>query len=138
MKEATILYCDESNLWVMKGTYGERLKNALVISGKSRRELAAELKISVQAIGQTINGGTTAFTAENHERAVRFLRVNGYWLATGEGNPQIQSLEWPFPSIDKNRYSQLTEAQRKAIEEWVAAQLDAFLGKDPSSQIISA
>lgn len=66
--------------------YGDRLKAALVYARKERKELALALEISVQAIGDAINGKTKAFTAENNAKAAAFLRVNPHWLATGEGD----------------------------------------------------
>lgn len=69
--------------------FGTRLTKALALADKSQRELAEELGISVQAVGQVIAGKTKAMTAENTARAARFLRVDHLWLATGEGKPQV-------------------------------------------------
>lgn len=69
-------------------TYGKRLESALTASGKSRKELAAALGVSPQAVGMVITGagGVDRYlSAEGSARAARFLRVDGYWLATGEG-----------------------------------------------------
>ncbi len=67
-------------------TYGDRLNDALQQSGKGRRELASSIGISVQAVGDVINGKTKALTAENNANAARFLSVNPSWLATGKGH----------------------------------------------------
>ena len=76
----------------MATTFGERLATSLKHSGKSRAQLAkvlrspsGELGISTSAVGQVINGGSNAMTAENTLRASRFLGVDAYWLATGDG-----------------------------------------------------
>ena len=66
-------------------TYGDRLSEALEHAKKSRAELSRGIGLSVQAIGQVINGDTKALTAENNALAAEFLRVSSYWLATGNG-----------------------------------------------------
>lgn len=66
-------------------TYGARLSEALEHAKKSRVELSRGIGLSVQAIGQVINGDTKALTAENNALAAEFLRVSSYWLATGKG-----------------------------------------------------
>lgn len=73
-------------------TFAGRLGDALEKSGRSRIELAAvlrsskgEMGVSQAAVGQALGGDTKALTAENCARAARFLGVDGYWLATGEG-----------------------------------------------------
>lgn len=71
--------------------FGTRLERALELAGESQRSLAAELGISVQAVGQVVNGRTKAMTAENTAKAARFLQVSPLWLATGEGHPRAAS-----------------------------------------------
>lgn len=81
--------------------YGDRLKAALVYARKERKELALALEISVQAIGDAINGKTKAFTAENNAKAATFLRVNPHWLATGEGDMVLENQVIPnFGDVD--------------------------------------
>jgi len=100
----------------MKGTYGARLKYALALRGRSRKELAEFLGISVQAVGQVINGPTVALTAENHEKAVRLLGIDGYWLATGIGDAEPKALAWPFKRIDLKKVQALNDEQLAAVE----------------------
>jgi hypothetical protein len=95
--KASILSENESTLSCMVNTYGSRLEEALQESGKDRAELAQCLGISVQAIGQVMRGETRALTAENSAKAARFLGVDDYWLATGEGAKKKAS---ETPSID--------------------------------------
>jgi hypothetical protein len=38
---------------------------------------------------------------------------------------------WPFPRIPKVRFDQLTDSQRKGIEDSVLRMIDAFLGEAP-------
>jgi transcriptional regulator with XRE-family HTH domain len=72
---------------ILEMSYGKRLDKALTLALKERKELADAIGISVQAIGQVIQGKTAALTAENSAKAARFLKVDHYWLATGEGVP---------------------------------------------------
>lgn len=73
-------------------TYGERLADAMerarLTGPDARARLAKHLGISVQAIGQVLQGKSKAFSAEVSARAARFLKVDHFWLATGEGEPQ--------------------------------------------------
>ena len=70
-------------------TYGERLKTALSARGRTRKELAAALYVSVQAIGEVIRGQTNEFTSSNNTKAARFLKVNSDWLASEIGAMEI-------------------------------------------------
>lgn len=73
-------------------TYGKRLEKALNTAGKQRKELAGRLGCTPQAIGMVITGGgktERSLSVENHAKAARFLRVDSYWLATGEGSMEI-------------------------------------------------
>lgn len=69
-------------------TYGMRLNEAIGLAKTDRKTLAASLGVSVQAIGDVINGKTKAFTAENNANAARALKVDAHWLATGSGDPR--------------------------------------------------
>lgn len=68
--------------------YKERLAHAIKLAGSDRQALATGVDVSVQAIGQALNGSTRALTAENSAKAARFLEVDAHWLATGEGEPR--------------------------------------------------
>ena len=60
-------------------TYGQRLKKAMVAANKSRKELAALLECTVQAIGMVITGGgklERGLSAENNVKAARYLKVD--------------------------------------------------------------
>ena len=90
---ASILFANSINIYAM--SYGQRLQKALDHAQVSRLDLAAALGISVQAVGQVITGKSVSFTAENHSRAAEFLRVNHFWLATGEGAMEIKKPRAP-------------------------------------------
>lgn len=106
-------------------TYGSRLEQALQLARRERIELANAIDVSVQAIGQVIAGKTKALTAENSAKAARYLQVDAYWLATGEGSPQGASSAgvgmWPFTTITADQWYALSEAQRGRIEGFAEA-----------------
>lgn len=69
-------------------TYGKRLDEALAHAGKSRKALADVLGCTPQAIGIVINWAgekDRKLETEAHARCAKFLKVDHYWLATGEG-----------------------------------------------------
>lgn len=68
-----------------ENTYGSRLLIAMEAKNATRKDLAAALGVSVQAIGDVLRGKSSAFTAGNNAKAAQFLRVSPNWLATGEG-----------------------------------------------------
>ncbi|MHA6885705.1 helix-turn-helix domain-containing protein [Ralstonia pseudosolanacearum] len=110
-------------------TYGERLLSALKLSNQTRAALAQHLGISEQAIGQVILGGTKALTAENSARAARFLRVDHFWLATGEGDArpsgaQVEESRWPFTRVARDRVLLLPTDELAFIEAKLEAELE--------------
>lgn len=66
--------------------YSERLKLALRQSGYTIQHLADALGISYQACKKALDGKTKSFSAENNQKAAKFLGVTSEWLATGEAN----------------------------------------------------
>ena len=121
----------------MPSTFGQRLELALKLAEKSRNELAEAADLTVQAIGQVIQGNTKALTAENSAKAARFLNVDSYWLATGKGKPRpVEATteapdRWPFQRLALDRFLQLTQNQQRGIEDSLIKQVDAFLGPAP-------
>lgn len=86
----------------MQSTFAHRLAAAMAEAQKTRTELGRVLRspdgrmgISPSAVGQLLSGASKSMNAENCARAARFLGVNAYWLATGEG-PMRDS---PLPSF---------------------------------------
>ena len=106
--------------------YGNRLETAISLAAKTRKQLSDGIGVTPQAISQVIGGVAKAFSAENNARAARFLDVDAFWLATGEG--QARPLHpWPFPMILPGQYAQLDADFRRQIEnnvvgEWMRAQ----------------
>ena len=119
----------------MKTTYGSRLAEALLMAGKERQDLADAISVSVQAIGQVIMGKTKALTAENSERAARFLGVNPYWLATGEeSSSPVAGSEWPFTAITQEQWNALTDSQKGRVEGFAEGVLKETAGvKSPGA-----
>ncbi|MDB5777578.1 MAG: hypothetical protein JWP38_3711 [Herbaspirillum sp.] len=110
-----MLSSNESKLYNIMKNYGMRLDEALKLAEKDRQELADAITVSVQAISQVITGKTKALTAENSAKAANFLKVDGFWLATGEGKsrPTADTVELP----DKRQRNAETFLQRLDEEE---------------------
>jgi transcriptional regulator with XRE-family HTH domain len=113
--------------------YGDRLAEAIRLSKipekEARAKLAAKLGVSVQAVGQVLGGTTKALTAENSAKAARFLNVDHYWLATGEGDPRPQGLSeearaWAarfdkLTAAEKEKFSALLVVARDGVPDAV-------------------
>ena len=65
--------------------YKDRLKEAMLHTGSSIRDLASALNISYQAVRKVYLGESSSFNAENNANAAAYLHVNPVWLATGNG-----------------------------------------------------
>lgn len=123
--------------------FSERLSAALAHAGTTSKDLQDYLGISYQAMKKLESGLSKSFTAENCARAARYLRVNWFWLATGEGamletalppdslrigevEPSLQKWSsWPFASITPDQYGQLSDAQRGMVEGYASGLLAA-------------
>lgn len=95
-------------------------------------QLRKELGISSAAMKFLLEGTTRAFTAANNARAARYLDVDAFWLATGEGEPRPLT-PWPFPMILPSQYAQLDADFRRQIEnnvvgEWMRVQQQTGTG----------
>lgn len=73
--------------------YKVRLQKAMDASSVSTSALAAELKISYQAVKKVVDGMSSAFTASNNSKAAAFLKVRPDWLATGTGAMRASDTE---------------------------------------------
>jgi len=117
-------------------TYGDRLEQALEFAGRSRKDLCAAIGVTQQALGQVISGKTKALTSENSARAARFLRVNHYWLATGEGQRidearpyTLSEYDESLPAAWQSASEESREVARFALSEFDAP-LPAWADKD--------
>lgn len=105
------------------GSYGERLKEAMDLARVDRARLAAALGISVQAVGQVILGKTNSLTADKSAKAARFLKVDHYWLATGEGEPRQSGLSDEAMAFAA-RYDKLNLGERTRLSALLVAARD--------------
>ncbi len=88
--------------------------------------LQQHLGVTYQAIRKLELGTSKSLSAENNVRAARFLDVDAFWLATGEGQPRPQQ-PWPFPMILPSQWAQLDADFRRQVEnnvvgEWMRVQ----------------
>lgn len=93
-KNATIVHDDPGTIRGMT-TFQERLEKAMEKTGTSPRELADGLGLTYQAVKKVVDGKTRQMAADNCAHAAKFLKVNHWWLATGEGAPKPVEV-WPF------------------------------------------
>jgi hypothetical protein len=130
--------------------FRERLSAAMEHAGVASGDLAAFLKISPQALRKIEVGTSKSLSAENCAKAARHLRVDHYWLATGEGEmaprltcniekpvhtetayavhdtgPLNQWPAWPFQTVPPVDYARLTERQKGVVEGYARALIDA-------------
>lgn len=115
-------------------TYGTRLAYALEREEKSRADLADALDVSVQAIGQVITGGRSGsqtFTAANHMKAARFLKVSPDWLATGDGDMRPSNV-WPFERLQPDHVRLLSAKDRRTVENLALSLLQEEATQDVS------
>lgn len=123
-------------------SYGDRLQAAMEAAKVDRKALAAELDISVQAVGQVILGDTKAFDAVNHTKAFRFLRCDPLWLAIGTRpfsvvhvaahEASAKPYQWPFEVLDYGQVAMLKPDELLRLEgAWLqtASTLGFALGK---------
>lgn len=96
-------------------TYGQRLQFALDVRQKTRKQLADHLVISVQAVGDVINGKSNAFSSRNHTRTVSWLHINHEWLQEGVGEMDASNVREgpaqrrPLPVISWVQAGKLTD-----------------------------
>jgi transcriptional regulator with XRE-family HTH domain len=107
--------------------YGKRLKIAMGLAGLleadgevksgAMAKIGSELGISGSAVGMVLSGQTKQFTPENSAKAARFLKVDHFWLATGEGEPRPAGLSedamaWArrFDKLDANGRAKFSAA----------------------------
>jgi transcriptional regulator with XRE-family HTH domain len=103
-------------------TYAARLAQAMSIAKVDRAQLAQGIGVSVQAVGQVLNGETKAFSAMN--KAARFLAVDAYWLSTGEGFAQAAAPTVPFRDLSGIEAQLITLFRRLAPESQHSVVID--------------
>lgn len=102
--------------------FAERLREALRVSGKKRKQLAEHLGVTQSTITQAVNGQTAALSAANSARAAEFCRVEALWLATGEG-PMRQAALSPMALDLARRFDRARVEERDRLYALVLYQL---------------
>lgn len=112
-------------------TYGERLEEALRLAGCERKALCGAVGITLQALGQVISGKTKALTAENSARAAKFLQVDHFWLATGEGmaRPSKRVEVPPVPGLSVEDWQMLPDPDQKEVVTLLQGKVERYKKK---------
>lgn len=106
--------------------YKERLIEAMALATRTTKDLQRHLGVTYQAMKSLEDGKTKALSVENNARAARYLEVDAFWLATGEGSARPLS-PWPFPMVLPSQWAQLDADFRRQLEnnvvgEWMRVQ----------------
>lgn len=115
-------------------SYGQRLGEAMELARVDRARLAKELGISVQAVGQVLTGKTKALMADKSARAARFLKVDHYWLATGEGDARPPGLSEDAVAFAA-RYDKLNQTERTRLSALLIAARDGVSDEHVEKQM---
>lgn len=115
--------------------------------------LAARLKVTRVAVDKALDGRSKSMTAENCALTARILKVNHFWLATGDGRMESATeypapeprdplvacencgtYGWPMQTIKLHEYKRLSERQQGHIEGQIRTMLDSLDDKSAGSQ----
>jgi transcriptional regulator with XRE-family HTH domain len=105
-------------------TYGQRLDKAMKLARTDRARVAKALGVTVQAVGQVLNGTTKAFTADKSAKVARFLAVDHFWLATGDGEPRPPDKLSEEAMDFARRYDRLNANERQRLSALLIAARD--------------
>jgi transcriptional regulator with XRE-family HTH domain len=115
--------------------YGARLQDALNRAGRTRKQLAAAVGVSPQAIGMVINGVggiERKLSAVNNEKAAAYLGISRLWLLTGENEPEQQpqkiagvGLDALLELLPKNDYLLRAQVFAQASQLIITAVVDS-------------
>ena len=131
-------------------TYNERLAIAMTRAGATPATLAKELGLSYQAVKKVMDGLSSAFNAQNHDKAASFLAVSSSWLANDIG-PMICSEVQPtrltsaalFLAESFDALPRTTNAEQDAVHDlyWKLIAMmkygDDALANQPSRQPVA-
>ncbi|MCQ9615487.1 helix-turn-helix domain-containing protein [Paenalcaligenes niemegkensis] len=117
-------------------TFGKNLRQARLALGLSQQQLADMTQLSQAAISSYERGERHA--ARDILRLAEALKVSPQWLAGRSGNTKKSNavktiaeplpldgcsvpfeFDWPFTSVSPLSYYQLSEAERKIVEDLV-------------------
>lgn len=85
-------------------------------------------------LGERLGVGKANVSAwEKNRHEPSYSQILKIAEVTGHRHPLPGSRgdDWPFPSVPRERFEQLTASQRKGIEEAVKRLVDTFLGEAP-------
>lgn len=95
------------------GNVGARIKYMREKKGMTQPELAKAIGIKQPSLSAIEGGGTKSPSAINLLKIAHVLEANPWWLATGEGEPEVLpragAQEWA------ELYAELSDQERKAI-----------------------
>ncbi len=123
---------------VVTTTYADRIRLSLGLDENSEgkfvrariNDLAQALGVSYTAVAKML-GRDKQFSAINSAKAAKFLGVDHFWLATGEGDKHNMD-HWPFPDIDRARFNALSLRQQIEIQGVVRERIERF--ESPNGQ----
>lgn len=121
-------------------SYAERLALAMNEQRMHPQTLANHLDLSLQAVRKVLGGHSAAFSVPNHFKAAEILRVDAYWLATGEGK-MVSEKVWPFvlttpEQIQKLNSDNLEIVQNLALQLLKAQSLPiASIPSTPNTEV---
>lgn len=92
--------------------YWDRLQPEMKAKGWDITRLAAEMKISFQAVDKVKKGGS--FGSTNNLKAAKIFGVNPEWLATGKG-PRLAVQSYNFDDVFKPHTAEDTKRAYGAI-----------------------
>lgn len=95
--------------------YRQRFIEAMRLSGKTEKEIAAELGVKVQAISKVVAGKTKEMMCGNNAKAARFMQVDADWLAIGTGQARSERV-WPYARLTVEAWAALSAETRLLAE----------------------
>lgn len=103
---------------------GDWIKQCRTVAGLNQTQLGEALNVG--------KANVSAWENNRHEPSyTQMLKI----AEVGKHRcplPGLPAGDWPFENVARERFDQLTDNQRKGIEDWVVRQVDAFLGEAPA------
>lgn len=119
-------------------TLQERINEMMEETGLKPADLVRATGAKSSSVHAWVNGPVKDLRGPNLVVLANLFGVEEAWLATGKGPKTRKFVGGSFLSISKERYNLLSETQKRAIEEWVDKQIEAYTGVPPDSKSIDA
>lgn len=119
-------------------TLAERLKQRTQALGLGQIDLVKATGAKGSSVSKWFSGQTKNLKGKNLVLAAQLLQVSEAWLADGVGPMERKFIGGSFLTIPQERYDLLSDNQKRAIEEWVDAQITAYTGKTNDTKTRSA